>query len=125
MANLQSRHDNGKRLYTSSALFEMNQARRIAAKLRPVRASCAAGAELAKKSRISTLQDLIDNSPKVDALCGSGDSHLLVPDDMNPGYFVTKPLYDYSDVRLHGGQYICDVHEGRIALHGDTLILWK
>lgn len=80
---------------------------------------------MAMKKQVSTLQELVDNAPKMEELCGNGDSHLLIVDEMNPGQFIAKPLYDYSDQATRGGQFVCDIHEGPIALHGDTLILWK
>lgn len=65
---------------------------------------------LRTSKRLCKVQELVGDSDRLDELVGIGGSHLLVRDQMNPGYFLRKPLYDYSD-RKAGGKFVCDVHE--------------
>jgi hypothetical protein len=121
----QSRQEAARLNYPGSPLKELNDARHRAGVLSPLRA-CQVGAEkYYGKPRITTLQELVDGNEKVDSLCGNGDSHLLIADPYNPGEYSAKALYDYSDKLESTGVYICDVHEGRVALPPDTLIYWR
>lgn len=114
----------GVEQYKGSALQVLNDARSRAAGLSPLRASHPDGPAFAAKPKVCTLQELVDDAPKVDELAGNGDSHLLIPDEFNPGRYVRKALYDYTKSAT-GDVYVCDVHEGPVALHGDTLIYWS
>lgn len=118
------RSESASSRYKGSDLELLNRGRSLARSLAPLRASDEEGVEMLKTSkRLCTVQELVDGSPRVDELVGVGDSHLLIRDAMNPGYFVRKPLYDYSDRKV-SGRFVCDVHEGPVALEPDTLVCW-
>ena len=118
------RSESALRLYKGSELEQLNRGRALARVLAPMRASDEEGARMLSASkRVCTVKELAEGSPKADELAGVGDSHLLVRDPMNPGYFLRKPLYDYSET-MTGGRFVCDVHEGPVALEPDTLVGW-
>lgn len=128
------RQETARRIYAESALVRHNRgqrdrakARRLGADLNALRASQPDGPGFAARDRVCTLRDLVAHDPKIDHLCGIGDSHLLVPDIFNTGFYLPKALYDYQAEPTNGDsdQYLCDVHEGSVLLPADTLIYWK